>query len=161
MAERRVVMGLLFYPRGGSAYVVRYLSPALARAGWTVGLAVGSLGVAGEETHAPTFFAGLDVHVVDSTDAVRTFEAGGDAIAAPQPMHPSYEDRAGVPDVVLRRGPTGARPTTSPRCGRSRCAPPEPTERTCCTSTTSHPSSTQRSAGGRTPRGSCTCTGPS
>ena len=94
-------MGLLFYPRGGSAYVVRYLSPALQRAGWTVSLAAGSLGVAGDETHAPTFFAGLDVQVVDSTAAVRSFEAGGDALAAPQPMHPSYEDRAGAPDVVL------------------------------------------------------------
>jgi glycosyltransferase involved in cell wall biosynthesis len=98
-------MGLLFYPRGGSAYVVRYLSPALARAGWTVSLAVGSLGVAGQETYAPTFFDGLDVHFVDSTDAVEAFEAGGDAIAAPQPMHPSYEDRAGVPDVVFAAVP--------------------------------------------------------
>jgi glycosyltransferase involved in cell wall biosynthesis len=98
-------MGLLFYPRGGSAYVVRYLSPALARAGWSVSLAVGSVGGPGEETFAPTFFAGLDVHFLDSTDAVRAFEAGGDAIAAPQPMHPSYEDRAGVPDVVFASVP--------------------------------------------------------
>jgi hypothetical protein len=66
-------MGLLFFPRGGSAYVVRYLSKALARASWSVSLAVGSLGVAGEETHASTFFDGLDVQVVDSTDAVRAF----------------------------------------------------------------------------------------
>ena len=70
MGEGRVVMGLLFYPRGGSAYVVRYLSPALARAGWSVALAVGSLGVLGDTTHAPTFFDGLDVHFLDSTDAV-------------------------------------------------------------------------------------------
>lgn len=100
-----VVMGLLFYPRGGSAYVVRYLSPALERAGWQVSLAVGSLGGAGDETYAPTFFDGLDVHFLDSTDAVKTFEAGGDAIAAPQPMHPSYEDREGVPDVVFAAVP--------------------------------------------------------
>lgn len=105
MDKGRVVMGLLFYPRGGSAYVVRYLSPALARAGWTVSLAVGSLGNAGEETNAGSFFAGLDVHFLDSTDAVRAFEAGGDPIAAPQPMHPSYEDRAGVPDVVFASVP--------------------------------------------------------
>ncbi|MGZ8765927.1 MAG: glycosyltransferase family 4 protein [Acidimicrobiia bacterium] len=105
MDKGRVVMGLLFYPRGGSAYVVRYLSPALARAGWTVSLAVGSLGAVGEETHAPTFFDGLDVHFLDSTAAVRAFEAGGDAIAAPQPMHPSYEDRADVPDVVFASVP--------------------------------------------------------
>ena len=82
-------MGLLFFPRGGSAYVVRYLSPALARAGWSVSLAVGSLGAPGAETHAPTFFEGLDVHILDSTEAGRVFEAGGDAIAAPQQMHPS------------------------------------------------------------------------
>ncbi|HUV09366.1 MAG TPA: hypothetical protein VMX12_00190, partial [Acidimicrobiia bacterium] len=94
MDRGRVVMGLLFSPRGGSAYVVRYLSPALTRAGWSVALAVGSQGAAGEETHAPTFFEGLDVHPLDYTAAIRAFEAGGDAIAAPQPMHPSYEDRA-------------------------------------------------------------------
>ena len=101
MAQRRVVMGLLFFPRGGSAYVVRYLSPALARADWSVSVAVGSLGVPGEETHAPTFFDGLDVHPFDYTEAVRSFEAGGDAIAARRPMHPSYEDRAGAPDAVF------------------------------------------------------------
>ncbi|MFO7591005.1 MAG: glycosyltransferase family 4 protein [Acidimicrobiia bacterium] len=101
MDRGRVVMGLLFSPRGGSAYVVRYLSPALARAGWSVSLAVGSHGAVGEETHAPTFFDGLDVHPLDYTAAIRAFEAGGDAIAAPRPMHPSYEDRAGVPDVVF------------------------------------------------------------
>jgi len=105
MGRGRIVMGLLFFPRGGSAYVVRYLSPALARTGWSVSLAVGSLGTPGEETHAPTFFDGLDVHVLDSTDAVRVFEAGGDAIAAPKPMHPSYEDRAGAPDVVFAAVP--------------------------------------------------------
>ncbi len=94
-------MGLLFFPRGGSAYVVRYLSPALAQAGWSVSLAVGSLGIPGDETHAPTFFNGLDVHGLDFTDAVDAFTAGGDAIAASPPMHPSYEDRAGAPDVVF------------------------------------------------------------
>ena len=94
-------MGLLFSPRGGSAYVVRYLSPALAQAGWSASLAVGSLGVPGDETHAPTFFNKLDVHCLDFTDAVDAFTAGGDAIAASPPMHPSYEDRAGVPDVVF------------------------------------------------------------
>ncbi|MEP6624468.1 MAG: glycosyltransferase family 4 protein [Acidimicrobiia bacterium] len=101
MTGRRVVMGLLFFPRGGSAFVARYLSPALTRAGWSVSLAAGSLGVPGEETHAATFFAGLDVHGLDFTAARDAFAAGGDAIAASPPMHPSYEDRAGVPDVVF------------------------------------------------------------
>lgn len=105
MERGRVVMGLLFFPRGGAAYVVRYLTPALVRADWSVSLAVGSLGDAGEQTHAPTFFAGLDVQVLDYNDAVRSFEAGGDAIAAPIPMHPSYEDRVDVPDAVFASVP--------------------------------------------------------
>jgi glycosyltransferase involved in cell wall biosynthesis len=105
MRAGRVVMGLLFYPRGGSAYVVRYLSPALERAGWRVSLATGSLGQIGVSTNATTFFEGLDVHPLDATDAVRAFERGEDAVAQPQPMHPSYEDRAGVPDVILASVP--------------------------------------------------------
>lgn len=101
MDKGRIVMGLLFFPRGGSAYVARYLTPSLTAAGWSVSLAAGSLGGPGDETHASTFFHGLDVHEVDYTDAVRTFAAGDDAIAAAVPMHPSYEDRAGAPDAVL------------------------------------------------------------
>jgi D-inositol-3-phosphate glycosyltransferase len=105
MGAGRVVMGLLFYPRGGSAYVVRYLSPALERAGWEVSLATGSLGQIGVSTNATTFFEGLDVHPLDATDAVRAFERGEDAFAQPFPMHPSYEDREGVPDVIFASVP--------------------------------------------------------
>jgi hypothetical protein len=43
----RVVMGLLFFPRGGSAYVARYLSAALSEADWTVSLVCGSLDLPG------------------------------------------------------------------------------------------------------------------
>ncbi len=94
-------MGLLFYPRGGSAYVVRYLSPALDRAGWKVSLAVGSLGAPGVETSAATFFAGLDVQALDFSDAADSFARGEDPFASAAPMQPSYEDRPGVPDAVL------------------------------------------------------------
>ncbi len=94
-------MGLLFFPRGGSAQVVRYLSLALHDAGWSTSIVAGSLGRPGEETHAPTFFAGLDVEHLDYTPAVTAFETGGDAVAAAVPMHPSYEDRPDAPDVVL------------------------------------------------------------
>ena len=81
-----------------------------ADAGGVVGVAGGRIARrAGDETHAPTFFDGLDVHSLDYTDAVRTFDAGGDAIAAPVPMQPSYEDRAGVADVVLASVPPAAR----------------------------------------------------
>jgi glycosyltransferase involved in cell wall biosynthesis len=101
-------MGLSFFPRGGSAQVARYLSRALETAGWSVGLVTGSLGGWGEETHAPTFFAGeaaTGVHFLDYSDAVRTFAGGRSAIEAPIPMHPSFEDRAGAPDVVLAAVP--------------------------------------------------------
>ena len=54
---RRVVVGLFFFPRGGSAQVARALSRALAQTAWEVTLAVGSLGQVGEQTHAPTFFS--------------------------------------------------------------------------------------------------------
>jgi len=101
MDKGRVVMGLLFFPRGGSAYVARYLSLALSEAGWDVSLVCGSLDGPGAETHALTFFAGTDVHDLDYTDAVRAFRAGGSAISAAVPMHPSYEDRVDAPDVVL------------------------------------------------------------
>ena len=159
MDERRVVMGLLFYPRGGSAYVVRYLSPALERAGWSVSLAVGSLGARGAETNAPTFFDGLDVHAVDATDAVARFEAGGDAIAAPQPMHPSYEDRAGVPDVVFASVPPELADHLTRR-GTRRSGPAVPTRRACSTSTTSRRSSTPPTGTGPRCPWWCTSTAP-
>jgi D-inositol-3-phosphate glycosyltransferase len=97
----RVVMGLLFFPRGGSAQVCRYLGLALEDAGWSVALVAGSLGAAGEDSHAPTFFAGLELHHLDYTPALERFETGGSALEAPVPMHPSYEDREDAPDVVL------------------------------------------------------------
>ncbi|HEV3364643.1 MAG TPA: glycosyltransferase family 4 protein [Acidimicrobiia bacterium] len=105
MVKGHVVMGLLFFPRGGSAQVARYVSTALVRADWSVELVTGSLGVAGEETHAPTFFAGTPVQHLDYADAVEVFAAGGSAIAAPVPMHPSYEDRLNAPDVLFAAVP--------------------------------------------------------
>ena len=94
-------MGLLFFPRGGSAQVTRYLAAALTDAGWSVSLVTGSLGAPGAGTHAPTFFAGIHVHYLDYTAAVEAFEAGASAVAAPVPMHASFEDREDAPDVVL------------------------------------------------------------
>jgi len=81
--------------------VTRYLAVALERAGWSVSLVAGSLGGPGDGTHAPTFFGGIDLQHLDYTPAVEAASAGGDPLAAPVPMHPSYEDRAGAPDAVL------------------------------------------------------------
>jgi glycosyltransferase involved in cell wall biosynthesis len=94
-------MGLLFYPRGGSAQVVRYLSEALAGTGWKPVLAVGSLGGPGLQTNASTFFGRDDIAVVDYSAAVGEFERGNDPMLAVPPMHPSFEDRPHVPDRIF------------------------------------------------------------
>jgi Glycosyltransferase Family 4 len=91
---RRVVLGLFFFPRGGSAQVARALSHALAQAGWEVTLAAGSLGQTGEQTHAPTFFDAVDLVAVDYSPDRR----GGKGAV---PFQPSYEDRPGAPDRVF------------------------------------------------------------
>ena len=88
-----VTMGLLFYPRGGSAQVARYLAAALDRKGWPVRLFTGSLGEPGAVANAATFFAGLDVAAADFTPALEAFERGDDPMAAEIPLHPSFEDR--------------------------------------------------------------------
>jgi glycosyltransferase involved in cell wall biosynthesis len=89
MARKRVVMALMFFPRGGSSQVVRYLARFLPDTGWDVTLATGSLGQPGDDAHAETFFGHADLHVVD-------YSAGA-------PMHPSYEDRPDAPDVVFAK----------------------------------------------------------
>jgi D-inositol-3-phosphate glycosyltransferase len=94
-------MALLFYPRGGSAQVARYLAAALDRQGWPVRLFTGSLGEPGAVANAATFFAGLDVAAADFTPALEAFDRGDDPMAAEIPLHPSFEDRAGAPDRLF------------------------------------------------------------
>lgn len=94
-------MGLLFYPRGGSAQVARYLAEALNRKGWTVRLFAGSLGERGAGGNAATFFAELDLQPADFTPALEAFDRGDDPMAAEIPLHPSFEDRVGVPDRLF------------------------------------------------------------
>jgi len=92
----RVLIGLMFFPRGGSAQVTRSLARALPDHGWDVTVLAGSLGD-GAHSDARRFFAGLDVHRVDYTEAI----AAADPLAHDPPMHPSYEDRPGAPDRVF------------------------------------------------------------
>jgi glycosyltransferase involved in cell wall biosynthesis len=94
-------MGLLFYPRGGSAQVVRYLAGALNDAGWHAAVCCGSLGPPGADTNAATFFRGLDVHALDYGPALAAVARGGDPLDNDPPLHPSYEDRVGAPDRVF------------------------------------------------------------
>jgi glycosyltransferase involved in cell wall biosynthesis len=81
----RVLSGLMFFPRGGSAHVARALGHELPAHGWDVTLVAGSRSGHGD---ARRFYANLAVQPVD-------FDAG-DA-----PMHPSYEDRPDAPDGVF------------------------------------------------------------
>ena len=90
-------MALLFFPRGGSAQVMRYLARFLPDAGWQPRILAGSLGAPGELSHAETFFSGIDVRPVDYTSSAEA----PDPLAADPPFQPSYEDRPGAPDRVM------------------------------------------------------------
>src|SRR4051812_9876692 len=99
MARPRVVMALMFFPRGGSSHVVRNLARFLPEAGWDVTILTGSLGPPGAESNAQTFFKGFDIHSVDYTAALEA----ADPLRADPPMHPSFEDRPGAPDRVFAK----------------------------------------------------------
>src|SRR3954466_9595821 len=91
-------MSLMFFPRGGSSQVARYVARALPGAGWDVTLVAGSLGSEGEASHAGTFFEGVeDLRAVDYTEA----RSAPDPLAADPPFQPSFEDRADAPDRVF------------------------------------------------------------
>src|SRR3954462_10825245 len=97
---RRVVSASTFFPRGGSAHVIRALAERLPSEGWDVTIVSGSRRDAGGHGDASRFYHDLDVREVDFTAAL----AASDPLDPPggaAPMHPSYEDRAGAPDRVF------------------------------------------------------------
>jgi glycosyltransferase involved in cell wall biosynthesis len=96
-ARPRVVMGLMFYPRGGSAQVTRSLARLLPDHGWDVTLVSSSVTGLGHLGDAQQFFAGLDIRSLDCTAAL----TAPDPLLADPPLHPSYEDRPGAPDRVF------------------------------------------------------------
>ena len=95
--EGRVVMGLLFFPRGGSSHVARQLATSLPATGWDVTIVSGSLSLPGRPGDAREFYRGLDVRPVDFTAALDA----ADPLLADPPFHPSYEDRADAPDRIM------------------------------------------------------------
>jgi glycosyltransferase involved in cell wall biosynthesis len=99
-----MVSALLFFPRGGSSHVARALATALPDHGWDVTIVSGSRSDLNGRGDATRFYAGLDTHAVDFTDAL----ASDDPLAAPVPMHPSFEDRPGAPDRVMASLDDGA-----------------------------------------------------
>ncbi|MEA2413011.1 MAG: glycogen synthase [Thermoleophilaceae bacterium] len=91
-------MALMFFPRGGSAQVARYVARALPGAGWDVTLVAGSLGDSDEASNAEVFFKGVeDLRTVDYTAA----RDAPDPLAADPPFQPSFEDRTDAPDRVF------------------------------------------------------------
>jgi glycosyltransferase involved in cell wall biosynthesis len=90
----KVLLALMFFPRGGSAHVVRNVARNLPESGWEPTIVVGS---AKDQADAPSFFDGLDVRPVDYTAALES----ADPLRADPPLHPSYEDRPGEPDRVF------------------------------------------------------------
>lgn len=101
MTGRRVVSGILFSPRGGSAHAARALNARLPGEGWETSLVTGSRRDAGPAQDARAFYGEVDdLGVVDFTTAL----ASPDPMSPPAgaaPMHPSFEDRPGAPDRVF------------------------------------------------------------
>lgn len=100
--SQRVVMACYFYPRGGSAQVVRYLTSRLKKS-FNIQLYTGSLGEAGSLTNASTFYAGMDPIQLDYSKAELEWQNGGDPMLAEPPMQGSFEDRPGVADIFLAK----------------------------------------------------------
>src|SRR3954447_18519058 len=94
---RQALMGLMFFPRGGSAHVARSLARALPATGWHTSILTGSISVDDTFGDAARFYRGLDVRALDMTRALHA----PDPMAADPPLHPSYEDRADAPDRIL------------------------------------------------------------
>jgi glycosyltransferase involved in cell wall biosynthesis len=91
------LMGLFFFPRGGSAQVTRSLARVLPPQGWDVTLVSSSLQLPDHPGNAAVFFEGLDIHPLDCSAAL----AAADPLLATPPLPPSYEDRPGAPDRVF------------------------------------------------------------
>lgn len=82
-SRRRALLGVAFFPRGGSAHVLRGLASALPGHGWDATIVTGTDRGHGD---AHRFYAPLDVHAVD---------------VAANGLLASYEDRPDAPDRVF------------------------------------------------------------
>jgi glycosyltransferase involved in cell wall biosynthesis len=96
----RVVSAILFSPRGGSAPAARALARGLRDNGCSVTLVAGSRSDHGEHGDAVAFYD--DVRAVSFDRALAgEFPLRSDGPAGTAPLHPSFEDRPGAPDVVF------------------------------------------------------------
>jgi glycosyltransferase involved in cell wall biosynthesis len=99
--RHRVLSASLFFPRGGSAHVLRSLARHLPAHGWDVTVLSGSLDTGDGHSDAHRFYTGVDqLHTVDFSAALQA----PDPLDPPDgaaPMHPSFEDRDDAPDRVF------------------------------------------------------------
>ncbi|MGW2652090.1 glycosyltransferase family 4 protein [Streptomyces sp. NPDC001478] len=103
-----VESAIQFWPRGGSAQVVRYLHRELEARGVATRVHAGSRGYPGDPSHAPTFYTGLGLRSYDHNAAHAAFLAGNDPQTGDRPHHPSYEDRGHCPDPLYSAVPPAA-----------------------------------------------------
>ena len=157
-SRARVLMGLLFFPRGGSAHVARNLAATLPDAGWDATHPVRARSrCPGSPGDARASTAGLDVRPVDLTARARRARPAARRPAAP-PLLRGPRGRAG-PRVRLarrrrRRAPGRRLGAGAAAAGRARRRRPAPAP----------PDADQRGrarASRRTCRSSATCTAPS
>ena len=127
-------MGLLFFPRGGSAHVARNLASALPAAGWDADDPVGLAALAGPAGRRARVLPGLDVRPVDMTARAR---ARRTRMLADPPMHPVLRGPPGRAGPRLRARSTTTRSSIRSRRGRARCRRPAPRTPTSCTCITS------------------------
>src|SRR4051794_9052182 len=90
----------MFFPRGGSAHVIRSLATRLPAEGWDVTIVSGSRRDCGGHGDARRFYRDLDVREVDFTQALAAPDPMDPPGGAP-PMHPSFEDRRDAADRVF------------------------------------------------------------
>jgi glycosyltransferase involved in cell wall biosynthesis len=98
----KLLMGIYFYPRGGSAHVCRAIAREFERNEFEVTLLSGSRSDLDEHTDAAGFYSGLDLRAVDFAPALRAPDPlAFEGPAGTAPIHGSYEDRRGAEDPVL------------------------------------------------------------
>lgn len=98
----RIDSGSIFYPRGGSAQVIRYLLSELQHShGVENHLFAGSLGQEGSASFAPRFYDGITCHPADYSQSMADAEAGRDPLVSVTPLCPAFQDRPGSPERLF------------------------------------------------------------
>ena len=113
-------MGLMFFPRGGSAHVARNLAHGAARTRAGTSTIALRLALAARAARRRARVLPRPRRAPGRLDAPRS--TAPDPLLADPPLHPSYEDRPGAPDRVFASLDDDA-PSTRSRPGRARCRP--------------------------------------